>query len=607
MSTKKHGHVFSFSNLSFSVDNNNKGCCGNKEKKTLIHGISGMVCSGQMVAIMGPSGAGKTTLLNVLSLRDSYGNTTGEIFLDGVDFDIEIFKRKCYFVGQFDMNWPYLTVRETLTYALRLFHLTTTTLTDKDASNIVSKLINEVGLTDVSKNRNSSLSGGQKRRLSLAIAMLKQPKLLFLDEITSGLDSASADMACQAIRRLTDNKNISVICTIHQPSTKIFLEYFDKLILLSKGKVAYFGSTKEAHVHFSNLGYPVPAMTNPSEYFLELVNSNYGNESTVDLIIDSWHETAMVTDSINVEEQVQKQDQEEMSFFDPKLWILTFFTETQIVLKRHFKMMYRDHILYVGRFTIAFFLNILFGIVYWHSRKNTQDQVISKAWIVVWYLSCPVMLGAVAVYVTSDEISAVKQEQRNGMLRYGTYATTKVILSVPIIFLFAIVCLGIPGWVLQGYEMSPFVEVIILWSVTAYTFENLAECLAIWISDKIIGMLLYLGYWISAFLFSGLFLPFNDLPLPCKGLYYVMPFSYYFRSCFYVLFRVYTFQPCDRKLNPMDPICVDSSAGQDVISGLHNFLPLFENNDTYKNDIWLLLGMAFVFKLFYLLGLVCQI
>ena len=117
----------------------------------------------------------------------------------------------------------------------------------------ITNIVHEVGLTDVLHSRNSSLSGGQQRRLSLAIALLKQPAVLFLDEVTSGLDSASADRVCKALRRIVDEKNIMVICTIHQPSTQIFLECFDQLIFLSKGRVAYAGGTRRAEDYFSGL------------------------------------------------------------------------------------------------------------------------------------------------------------------------------------------------------------------------------------------------------------------------------------------------------------------------------------------------------------------
>jgi ABC-type multidrug transport system ATPase subunit len=271
----------------------------------------------------------------VLSLRATYGDNFGKLLLDGAPLDSDIFKSKCFLVGQYDKNWPHLTVQETCTFAARLFGIVKKEI---DITNIV----HEVGLTDVLHSRNSSLSGGQQRRLSLAIALLKQPAVLFLDEVTSGLDSASADRVCKALRRIVDEKNIMVICTIHQPSTKIFLECFDQLILLSKGRVAYAGGTRRAEDYFSCLGYPVPAMTNPSEHYLELVNSDFGDVETVDKIIDAWEqETSDAGADIDVEHQSQSNTG---TIFSPDLKLAkqSLFQETQIVLRRHFIMICRD-------------------------------------------------------------------------------------------------------------------------------------------------------------------------------------------------------------------------------------------------------------------------
>ena len=251
--------------------------------------------------------------------------------------DNKVFKEKCFLVGQYDKNWPHLTVCETCTFAARLFG------TAGDISTIVSEVIDEVvGLTSVSNSRNSSLSGGQQRRLSLAIALLKQPEVLFLDEVTSGLDSASAEKVCNALRQIVDEKNIMVICTIHQPSTRIFLECFDELILMSKGRIAYSGGTRNAKDYFAKLGHSIPAMTNPAEYYMELVNSDFGGDEAVNEILDAW------TKGDDGFEDEEGQDHSLRRHGDTGLPHSELFSkpslmkETQIILQRQFKMACRD-------------------------------------------------------------------------------------------------------------------------------------------------------------------------------------------------------------------------------------------------------------------------
>jgi ABC-type multidrug transport system ATPase subunit len=141
-----------------------------------------------VLAIMGPSGAGKTTLISTLTLDAFYGKPNGSVTLNGVPITNSIFKEHCYVVVQHDKHWPYLTCRETLQYAAELYEVAA----KEDVDAIVNEIIQKMGLNACADTRNARLSGGQRRRLSIGIALLKQPTLLFLDEPTSGLDAGKS-------------------------------------------------------------------------------------------------------------------------------------------------------------------------------------------------------------------------------------------------------------------------------------------------------------------------------------------------------------------------------------------------------------------------------
>ena len=125
----------------------------------------------------------QTTLISTLTLDAYYGKAVGKVTLNGVPMTDKIFREHCYVVVQHDKHWPYLSCRETLRYCAELYNVAA----PDDLDAIVDEIISKMGLEVCADVRNASLSGGQRRRLSIGIALLKQPTCLFLDEPTSGL------------------------------------------------------------------------------------------------------------------------------------------------------------------------------------------------------------------------------------------------------------------------------------------------------------------------------------------------------------------------------------------------------------------------------------
>merc|ERR1711971_987224 len=144
-----------------------------------------------------------------------------------------------------------------------------------------------MGKTKMGNEFLKGLSGGQRRRLSLACAFLKDPLCVFLDEVTSGLDAAAAAGITNFLQQLARSSDVIIACTIHQPSAKIF-KGFDRLLLLSGGNVAYCGKVAEVDGYFKGLGIELPVQENPADCLLETVNADFIDPATVSKIIDAW-------------------------------------------------------------------------------------------------------------------------------------------------------------------------------------------------------------------------------------------------------------------------------------------------------------------------------
>ncbi|MCO5549074.1 hypothetical protein L7F22_002540 [Adiantum nelumboides] len=247
------------------------------QKKQILHGVTGYVLSGELLALMGPSGSGKTTLINLLSGRKNASK--GSITYNDVPYSSAL-KRRMGFVMQDDILHSHLTVLETLQYAALLRLPGSLSKADKlcRAMEVISLLgLESCKDTIIGEPFLHGISGGERKRVSVGCEILTNPSLLFLDEPPSGLGSTIALRIVQILQGFS-KVGRSVVTTIHQPSSRLFY-MFDKLILLSKGRIVYFGEAQAAMEFFSSIQLrPLIAM-NPADFLLDLANGNLADMS----------------------------------------------------------------------------------------------------------------------------------------------------------------------------------------------------------------------------------------------------------------------------------------------------------------------------------------
>ncbi|KAD7477152.1 hypothetical protein R6Q59_007009 [Mikania micrantha] len=248
----------------------------NKPTRRILNQVTGFAQPSRILGIMGPSGSGKSTLLDSLAGRlDRNVIMTGNVLLNGRK------KRLAYgtvaYVTQADILLGTLTVKETLIYSAKL--RLPGSLNKHQLTQIVDGTIMEMGLKDCAHNlignwHSRGISGGEKKRLSIALQILTRPTVLFLDEPTSGLDSAAAFFVIQTLRSMAREANVTIVSSIHQPSSEVFA-LLDDLFLLSGGETVFFGEAKMALKFFSDAGIPCPSRRNPSDHFLRCINSDF--------------------------------------------------------------------------------------------------------------------------------------------------------------------------------------------------------------------------------------------------------------------------------------------------------------------------------------------
>jgi len=214
------------------------------------------------------------------------------------------------------------------------------------------------------------LSGGQKRRVSVASQLITSPRILFLDEPTSGLDSVASFEIVSYLKEVARQYKVGfrglllediahgqliIIASIHQPSTKTF-SVFDKVYLMAKGQLCYGGARQDIAQYFLSIGLDMPPMTNPAEWILEIVDTDFAKDQQEGLarlrgIASAWKANEHLEEDTS-KAQIKLSKQSKTAQFRQPLYIL----------HRNFIKSYRDLIAYwirVGMYSGQFFVCLL--------------------------------------------------------------------------------------------------------------------------------------------------------------------------------------------------------------------------------------------------------
>lgn len=533
------------------------------EKHSILKGIDGSFKSGELTAIMGPSGSGKTTLLNILAGYTTRG-ASGEIVVNGVCACASQSSGRggARYIRQKDELRAHLTVHESMTLAAAL---KLADFNSQERKEKVYEVLSLLGLSGTSQTVTRDLSGGQKRRLAVALELLSDPCLLFLDEPTTGLDS-SASASLVALLSVLARGGRTLVATIHQPSALLF-EKLDTVHCLANGRTLYRGPRANLVPALTNAGLRCPPYHNPADFLMEVASGEYDYDLikvSKDLQLFKPDETTNSIDSEHVPTisaipcpTEMDMDLKSVSYLDYSKYQQNdykksvyrqsgLFRQTWILLYRNYLATSRNYSLFMYRVAAHVIIALMFGYLY-SGVGSDADTVLGNYVYLYGSMLLVVYTGKMSVTLSFPlEMEILRGEHFNRWYNLGPYIVSILAVELPFQMLSCVSYVVLSYW-LTDNPLEPTRATLFLATMVATSL-----CAQAW--GYFIGsttptkIAVFLGP-VIAVLFSvfGFCISLADTPAGFRWLHQIS----YFRAGFHVaVHSVYGFNrtrmPCEK-------------------------------------------------------------
>ncbi len=525
----------SWGSLTLSFDNVTVALASRKPR-VVLDSVSGQAHAGQVTGIMGPSGSGKTTLISYLSQRISASHTIvsgsvtlGSRTLGGADTKI---------IGYCPQNphlLPTLTVYETVMYSaiLRLPRGTDA----KEIHQVTRESIEKVRLDGVQTSyvggtgRIRGISGGEFRRVSVAMELVTNPKIVLLDEPTSGLDSSSATQVVSALKSLSLSGCV-VILSLHQPSPAMF-SMLDRVYLLARGRCLYDGAPGGAGSYLKDRGLSVPPGDSIAEFMLECAS----DMQVVELLTAGKegklpeHAGRCAVGAKDIE--VAADDESADSPLDtPKHSTVShrdasIVTELATLTWRNGLDIVRNPALILLHWLLALGMGIFAGCVFFQVGLDTSGAQ-NRAGGLIFALAFFAFTSLTTVDLVFQEKSIVSREVVGGYYRRWTYVISKLVIDGMFLRFLPILIFSAPFYPMMGLDSEPSHVALYLMTLGTFAVAVGALSLAVTFASRTAGQASFIMNIILlvCLLNSGFFVNAENMPDWISWLRYLSVFFY---------------------------------------------------------------------------------
>ncbi|CAD5229599.1 unnamed protein product [Bursaphelenchus okinawaensis] len=551
--------------IAFSKDDSERGCSSRisdlynaitkeKPKKIrrgrILDNVFGRSRAGEVLALMGSSGAGKTSLLNILTQRNlSTVRVEGDVRVNGVKVGKEQLRKMSAYVQQDDLFIGTMTVMEHLKFMATLRMGKNYSKAERERR--VYTVMNDLGLIKCANTiigkpfETKGLSGGERKRLAFASEILTSPPLLFCDEPTSGLDSYLAQQIVQLLKNLAKSKNMTIVLTIHQPSSQVF-ELFDKVCLLADGRTAFLGSMLEASMFWKGMDMDLPENYNPGDYFISTLTQNEKEKKNkkAKKICDAFEASDIgkelkksVSRFQHTDNSGSSESNSDIFKFNDIYWNKgpsyrsTWWQQFTVLTKRSFLVTIREPTLLKVKLIQTIIIGIILGLIYFNTPVKQSTVMNINGLLYQAASNMNFMFQFSALGMICAEYPIFLREHLSATYRVSTYFLAKNVAESVQYIIYPFVFSAITYW-MAGLYSSIWAFLIytlncILMTNTAVSVSYFMACIfpQVNVASAIMPIIV-----IPLLAFGGFFINQNTLPWYFMPLKYVSYFGYVFEN-----------------------------------------------------------------------------
>ncbi|VAI16410.1 unnamed protein product [Triticum turgidum subsp. durum] len=527
----------------------------NQERIHILKDVTGILKPSRMTLLLGPPGCGKTTLLLALAgkLKKNL-KVTGEIDYNGVKLQDFVPEKTAAYIGQYDLHVPEMTVRETLDFSARFQGVGSRAEIMKE----VIRREKEAGITPdpnidtymkimgldicadvlVGDAMRRGISGGEKKRLTTGEMIVGPSKALFMDEISTGLDSSTTFQIVSCLQQLAHISESTILVSLLQPAPETY-ELFDDIILMAEGQIVYHGHKGYIMSFFESCGFECPERKGSADFLQEVLskkdqkqywsrNEEGYNFVTVDQFCDKFKASQS---GQNLAEELSKPYEESkghknaLSF---SIYSLSKWDLLKACFARELLLMKRNAFIYISKSIQLGLLAVITGTVFLRTRMGV-DRIHANYYMGSLFYALLLLMvnGFPELAMAINRLPIFYKQRDDYFYPAWAYAIPSFILKIPVSLVESIAWTTI-SYYLIGYTPEAsrfFCQLLVLFLIHTVTL-SMFRCVASYCQTMVAGSVGGTMAFLATLLFGGFIIPRSFMPNWLKWGFWLSPLSY---------------------------------------------------------------------------------